>query len=484
MSKQGVNAPYNQAITTGLNNSVPSFTNIAWQPRFGFAWSPSSWLKNTVFRGGVGIFMDSFQGSIADNLIENTPQDNLFVVVGNISPTETVQGNGFATAAASNTALVNGFKAGQNLAQLQAATGGLFSAPGFTTVGNIHAPITEEWNFEMQKGLGNNTSFTLNYVGSHGYHETTAFNGVNGFCPTSVCPNGFLGLPQSAPDARFSTVTDVRTVGVSNYNGLSASFQHRFARGLQMQASYTWGHALDEVSNGGLNSFIANGYGNSILNPGNNNNFRQLNYGNADYDVRHSFNANYVYEIPKGPTAFLKGWQLSGTLFWHSGFPYTVVNTAASGVLSGFGYGGTVWANYASASHQSCKGPSGSLDGGINPCISTANFPQFGNAASQLNSLDVGQTRNQFFGPHYFDTDMTVMKYTQIPHWETAKVGMGVQFFNILNHPNFAQPVNDLASPHFGQVRSTVNPPTSILGSFLGGDASVRLIQLTAKFNF
>ena len=79
---------------------------------------------------------------------------------------------------------------------------------------------------------------------------------------------------------------------------------------------------------------------------------------------------------------------------------------------------------------------------------------------------------------------MTIMKYTQIPHWETAKLAIGVQFFNLFNHPNFPSPVNDESSPHFGQVRGTVNPPTSILGSFLGGDASTRLIELTAKFNF
>jgi hypothetical protein len=96
----------------------------------------------------------------------------------------------------------------------------------------------------------------------------------------------------------------------------------------------------------------------------------------------------------------------------------------------------------------------------------------------------MNQRRNQFYGPHYFDTDMTIMKYTAIPHWETAKFGIGAQFFNLFNHPNFASPVNNVANPQFGQVLSTVNPPTSILGSFLGGDASVRLIQLTAKFNF
>ena len=96
----------------------------------------------------------------------------------------------------------------------------------------------------------------------------------------------------------------------------------------------------------------------------------------------------------------------------------------------------------------------------------------------------MNQTRNQFYGPHYFDTDMTIMKYTRIPHWETAKLGIGAQFFNLLNHPNFQSPINDINSNSFGQVLGTVNPPTSILGSFLGGDASTRLIQLTAKFNF
>jgi len=500
VSQEGTAAPYNQAVKTGLGTAVPSFTNVAWQPRLGFTWSPS-FMKNTVLRGGIGIFMDTFQGSIADSLIENTPLDNGFTVVGNLSPGEAAQGNAFATAAASNQALVSGFNSGANLAALETATGGNFSPPGFTTVGNIHAPLTQEWNFEVQHQFGNNTALTLNYVGSHGIYETIGFNGLNGYCPPAPlyaggpsCQNGWPGL-QSAQqagslvgvggwDGRFGTVTDIRTVGVSHYDGLSASVQHRFAHGLQMQASYLYGHALDEVSNGGLNPFISNGYGNSILNPAVDTNFRGFNYGNADYDTRNSVNANYVYELPKGPTPALKGWQLSGTWFWRTGFPYTVTNGAASGVLSGLGFGGPAFATYNGSGYPNCSGPGGTLD--VNPvaCIPTSGFPDFGNAANQLATGLVNQRRNQFYGPHYWDTDMTVMKYTRFPKWETAKLGVGVQFFNLFNHPNFASPVNDLSSPHFGQVRSTVNPPTSILGSFLGGDASTRLIQLTAKFNF
>jgi hypothetical protein len=495
VAAQGISAPYNQAIATGFSNMAPGFTSVAVQPRFGFAWSPA-FLKNTVLRGGFGLFMDTFQGSVADSLIENTPQDNIFEAFGgNLSPAETNGGNLFATTHASNTALVTGFAAGENLAGLQAATGGLFSPPSITTLENINAPMTAEWNFEIQKQFGNNTSVIVNYVGSHGYHETFSYNGLNGYCPTgpgNLCPNGWPGLPATQPDGRFVTVTDIRTNAISSYNGLNLTLQHRFNHGLQMQANYLYGHALDEVSNGGLNPFIDNGFGNSILNPINNANPR-ASYGNADYDTRQSFNANYVYELPKGPTPVLKGWQLSGTFFFRTGFPFTAINGLAQDYLSGNGFGGPVFANYTGSGVPSCTGPKGALDTGITPCLSPSTFPDIGLANSgfggdeglaQLSTGTELQRRNQFIGPRYFDTDMTVMKYTQIPHWETAKFGVGVQFFNLFNHPNFAAPINDESNPAFGQIVHTVNPPTSILGSFLGGDASTRLIQLTAKFNF
>jgi len=472
--------PYNQSIVTGQANALTGFTAVSYQPRFGFSWSPTM-LRNTVIRGGIGIFMDTFPGQIADALSSNTPLLNTFQVFGsNLSPTELNNGNVFQVAAASNTALVNGFASGATLASLITATGGFFSPPGFANPGHIVAPTTTEWNFEIQHSFGNSTVFTANYVGNHGIHETDLFNGVNGFCPASVCPNGWPGLPATQPDPRFSTVTEYNTVGISNYNGLNFSLQHRFSHGLQTQINYTWGHALDEVSNGGFNPFYSpsTGGGASILSPANNQNLRQFNYGNADYDTRHSINANYVYEVPKGPTALLKGWQLSGTVFFRTGFPYTVLNSGASGTLSTLGFGGPAFAEYDGSGHPTCSGPKGTLD---NPgsCIPTSGFPDFvsNNPANQLLTGIVNQRRNQFTGPRYFDTDLTLMKYTQVPHFETMKIGIGAQFFNLFNHPNFQPPINDINSGAFGQVQGTVNPPTSILGSFLGGDASPRLVQ-------
>lgn len=490
------NTAYNKQVLTGLGTGFTGFTKVAFQPRFGFSWSPAT-LKNTVIRGGIGIFMDTFPGQIADGLSGNLPLVNQFILVGsNLSPQETAQGNLFTLAAASNTALLNGFGNGQSYNQINQAvinSGNLlgFFPPGFTNPGHIVAPTTQEWNLEIQHMFGNSTAVTLNYVGNHGIHETAGFNGVNGYCPPSVCTLGWPGLPASQPDPGYGEVNEYNTVGISNYNGLNLSVQHRFSHGLQMQVNYSWGHALDEVSNGGFNPFI-DVSGASLLNPANDQNLRQYNYGNADYDVRHSINANYVYELPKGPTALLKGWQLSGTVFWRTGFPYTVTNSGVTDELSSLGSGAPAFANYnGPTSHQVCRGPGGSLDGGPIPCISTSYFPDFGDCgagqpcpSNQLGEGYMDQRRNQFFGPHYFDTDMTIMKYTRIPHWETAKLGIGAQFFNLFNHPNFQAPINNINDPSFGQVLGTVNPPTSILGSFLGGDASTRLIQLTAKFNF
>jgi hypothetical protein len=76
------------------------------------------------------------------------------------------------------------------------------------------------------------------------------------------------------------------------------------------------------------------------------------------------------------------------------------------------------------------------------------------------------------------------MKTFQIPRWEAGKFGIGLQFFNLFNHPNFDQPVGDVANPQFGLINTTVSTPTSILGSFLGGDASPRLIQIKASLTF
>jgi len=488
--------PYNQSIVTGLSAAAPALTKIAWQPRFGFAWTPPG-LKNTVLRGGFGLFADTFPGNVADNLSQNPPYDNTFVVSGRISQTTGI-GNVFETASNSNAAFVAGFKSGGTLASISASDPA-FAPPNISSVGTVKVPTYEEWNFELQQGIGARTSFTINYVGNHGYHETAVDNGLNAWCPSSVtyangiCPTPFAGLPNAQLagglstsggnavggwDGRFGTATQVLTAAVSNYNGVTFSVQHAFSHGLQVQGNFSWSHAIDEISNGGLLPFTY-GTNESLLYPTNPFNLRS-NYGNADYDTRKYLSINYVYEVPYwgGPKPLTKGWQLSGTLFTRSGLPYTVIDGGTSSALGGFGYGGSLFANYDGVAQPTQgKGCATASPPSATPCLNLADFTS---ASSGFGT----QGRNQFYGPAYFDTDFTVMKFTNIPHWEQGKLGIGFQFFNILNHPNFDQPTRDIANPYFGSITRALSTPTSILGSFLGGDASPRLIQLSMKFNF
>jgi hypothetical protein len=285
-------------------------------------------------------------------------------------------------------------------------------------------------------------------------------------------------------------------VGTSNYNGLTATVQHRFSHGLQLSGNFTWSHALDDISNGGFLAFNGSTAGSleSPLVP----NPAQIsrNYGNADYDTRKYASISYVYQVPYkwGPKPAFDGWQISGTVFTRSGLPYTVTDLASSEAIASDGYGGTLWAGYNGAPQPGCgAGAAAAVTGGEkSPCVNINSFNPVVSPVTLANgsvlapSYGFGnQMRNQFFGPSYFNTDFTVMKFFGIPHWEQGKLGIGAQFFNVLNHPNFDDPVRDMSNvAQFGQIIRDVGTPTSILGSFLGANADPRLIQLSAKFNF
>jgi len=476
-----VNIPYNQALIPGLHQAWRRFTRLVWQPRIGFAWTPFG-LKSTVLSGGVGLFMDTLPGIIASYLSSNSPLLNSFTVSGdNLSPEE--PSNLFNDAVSSNKAFVTGFTNDGTLASITASDPSPFIPPNLTNTVDTKAPRYQEWNFSVQQGVGANTSLTFNYVGNHGIFIPISLSGVNAYCPRSACPGGFIGLPTAAPDKRFSAVNEIHSAGVSNYNGLAVSFRHRFQKGFQLQANYTWSHALDETSNGGF--FIFNGgSAGSVLNPQDSNNVRKYNYGNADYDTRHYFSANYVWELPyrRGPALLLKGWRVAGTVFTRGGFPYTVFDSFATNLLSqfnyganGFGFGSPVYANFLGTSYPGCSTPR-------RRCLDES---EFSSPAAQAPYTYGAQRRNQFYGPGFFDTDLTLMKEVKIPGWEGARFEVGASFFNMFNHPNFDQPNTDIGTPStFGQITETISTPTSILGAGLSGSTAPRLIQLTARITF
>src|SRR5262249_50414303 len=163
-----INTPYNQAIRTGLHQALPAYTRIGWEPRLGFAWTPRGAGTDTVVRGGIGIFHDFFPATVADSFLNNPPVYNQFFVgPGTLAPG--TPGNVLSQAAAANSAFANGFASGGTLSSITAATlPNVFFPPGFfSSARSIHAPQYQEWNFELQQGIGQKTSLSINYVGNH-----------------------------------------------------------------------------------------------------------------------------------------------------------------------------------------------------------------------------------------------------------------------------------------------------------------------------
>jgi hypothetical protein len=510
--------PYNQAIVKNQEQAFIETDPILWSPRFSFAWQPFGVTHNTVLRGGIGVFYDSLPLGLTLGIWRNPPLVNQFNVVNNnLAPGEA--SNLFKDAAASEQAFRTGFDTGATLADFQNLVPNFFP-PGLTALQKrTHSPQYQRWSLELQQGLGNSTSLSVGYFGHHGIHELVQNSAANAW--------GFGSLPASAPDPRFSQVTELETVAVSNYNGMVASFKHRMSRWSQglLHINYTYGRAFDEVSNGGLFNFTLYG----TLSPQNPRDLRGA-YGPADYDVRHSLNASYVWELPikaalrgHGPSSLMNGWQVSGAFFAHTGFPYTVFDDSLGESLAPKNYFGQIYA--VPVGPLGSQPPCGAdatftPSGAAQPCLpEELLFPP--NAPPMVNpdalfvqpgcetdfnrghlpgrsgpcsgkEVSFAQGRNHFRGPGYFSTDFAIMKSTKVPRWDNSELRIGFQFFNILNHPNFGLPFIDSSTPVLGVIGYMAQSSTSLLGnaqsvtSFLGTNqnGSARMIQLKAELKF
>ena len=477
------NSPYNAAIQTGLQQGFPKMEAIVWEPRVGFAYSAR---HDTVVRGGFGVFSDLYPGQIMERFISNPPFVASFNIDGlNIAPG--VPGSAFTAAAVSNQALLQGFQSGGTLASISAAAaaaGGIFRPPTIASANNGMAnPKYLQWNLEIEHSLGSKTTLTVNYVGNHGYDLFVVNPGYNTYCnPAKVdaatglvhlcAANGFIGvLPVSALDRRFNNVTQLTNSGISNYYGLTATLVRRFTKGLSGQINYTWSHSLDDVSNGGLQPYSTNNASDSLLYQIDPTNLRRLNYGPSDYDFRHNLSASYIWELPvKSSNGFLNaavgGWTIAQTFKARSGQPYSVVNSNIPGSVLGNGSSAVVLGNFLGGSIPSCNSPDVA-------CLSTSQFTVkgWGNIP-----------RNSFRGPMYFDTDLSIYKAFKVKERLTFTVGANA--YNVLNHPNFANPDGDLANGTFGHITATVSAPSSPYGNFQSAAASGRILQLMAKLRF
>ena len=497
-----VNQPLNAAIQTHLGNLFSSTPLAVLQPRTAIAWQ---FEPKSVLRAGFGIFSDILPGSVADLIGTNPPYDKTFQggllgTVGGAAIAPGVPNSAPDAAVAANQRFSSGFPQGQlSCASPQADPATCLPPVAITAVptGTLHAPYFMEWSLGMEHQFGTKASLLARYVGTRAVNQPylTQMNGYQ-----TVCPGCFAPFPYMQPtDPRFSAVTQLATGENSHYNGLQLTAMKRLGHGLQGQFNYTWSRCMDTVSNGGFLQFSAGG----ILSPLPGELARD--YGPCDYDIRHNLNAQYVYQLPihlqnRLLAPALNGWQISGTMFWHSGVPFSVLSTAYSangnGIVQGSGpQFASVVTGVPLYEHHPVAGVTqpGTLQW-LNPAaFVSAVDPSTGQCAGDDNPqhCQFGNLgRNALRGPDFVWNDFYLTKW--FPVSERVKLRVEAQFFNVFNHQNFGLPSMTLAGipgkpstqTGFGALTYTTSPPTGLLGVGLGGDSSPRMIAFQARLEF
>jgi hypothetical protein len=497
-----VNQPLNDAIQTGMGTVFASTPLAILQPRTAIAWE---FAPHSVLRSGFGLFSDILPGSVADTVGMNPPyvrtfQGGLLGTVGGTAVAPGVPASAVDATIAANQALGSGFSAGElSCGSPQANPASCLPPVAITAVpdGQLRAPYFMEWSVGIQRQFAKTGTVNAQYVGTRAVNQAYLTQ-VNGY--QTVCQDCFAPFPYLKPtDPRFGAVTQFSTGANSHYSGLQLSATKRLGHGLQGQVNYTWSHCMDTVSNGGFLQFAAG----AILSPLPGDLAR--NYGPCDYDIRHNLTAQYVYQLPIKVQNHrlgyaLNGWQVSGTAFFHSGIPFSVLSTPYSANGNGIVQGsGPQFATLAPGvpvyEHRAIPGVTqpGTIQW-LNPnafvsAVDPSTGKCFGGDSSRTCQFgDLG--RNALRGPDFVWSDFYLTKWFALT--EHSKLRLEAQFFNLFNHPNFGLPSMVLAGipgkpstqTGFGALTYTVSPPTGLLGVGLGGDSSPRMIAFQARIEF
>jgi hypothetical protein len=233
---------------------------------------------------------------------------------------------------------------------------------------DMRTPTLISWSLRVQQEITPNTSLTIGYVGSHGYHELVGIDANTPFpviCPASPCPAvyptwdpsqltsptnspaigfpigsplagkpvpaGMYYIPAGAPRAnpKIANTWTWFSQGISNYHALQVDVNRRFSRGLSLRGVYTWSKALDDGDS--LNATAAANAPGLVSNPFN----LRADYGPATYDVRNMGVINAIYELPFGKgqplasdlhgmsSVLVSGWSVNSIVTLQSGFPFT-----------------------------------------------------------------------------------------------------------------------------------------------------------------
>jgi outer membrane receptor protein involved in Fe transport len=320
---------------------------------------------------------------------------------------------------------------------------------------NINVAQTQFWSAAVQRQLGKNTMIEVSYSGAKGNHlydiENINLLGAAQFylgAPVVTSPDcnpgnvSYNGVCLTRPNNQYSNLNMRGSLGISMYNAANIKFQTQplGKTGMYLVANYTWAHALDNISStfsdslqGGSGYIGSLGY-TTVADP-------KLDYGNADYDVRHRFVLSPVWQTPwfnsgKGwERQALGGWTVSGIYTVRSGIPFTI-------------YDYTNDFNFYTVPRLTPGGPYQSSTGtpvAVGPNlfnVLTAPLPaSFAPLDPTLGISDFGPypagmtARNAFRGPGAWNLDLAVTKNFKLT--ERFALEFRAEGYDIFNHHNY-----------------------------------------------
>jgi hypothetical protein len=487
-------------------------------PRIGFAYDIFGDGK-TSLRGGAGIFYDSrVMGMLSNRFVDEWPFSPQFILstAGNSAPTASSTAGSFSDPLCTQAAT----QATLNCTGAQAASYPKFPNPfpapssfpynppfneiavSYDPSGEYKVPTIYEANLTVERELPHDLLVRIGYVGSRSTHilETQDFNAAP--CCTTTGKAG-IGIANATVKAAsggkfgsntFSTVqADITDIN-STYHSLQASAQKRMSHHFTILANYTWSRTLDDLPFGEGVSGFDTGY--STL-PLSNPNRHRFDYGPSGFDHTHVFSGSYVWQTPslKGSRSFIRhlfgDYELSGIVTAASGRPITVLQGTE---ISGTGIGndrGTYIAGVDPYSQSSCAGVTAKCVSWLTAAaFQPTKVPNPANPGTTMNNPAIFGTfgnvaKNALRLPRTSDWDVQVSKYFSIT--ERWKLQLRGEYFNVLNHPNFAPESTSCNGPCATDQISGFDKlnGNSAFGTFRAGQAAdARIAQLAIKIIF
>ena len=450
-----------QVGTNGLAANAAYKQNYNYEPRIGFAEDLFGTGK-TVIRGGYAYLVDQPVSNAVSGLTTNPPFSTSVSYNGAAIPVSTL----YASAKASGI--------------------------GISSINpNFKNAYIESFNLNVQQALPRGIVASLGYYGSVGRHLRIATNENQASGPVGS-PHLYSKLSANSPIdpgvSIASNISEVNSIGTSNYNAMWAVLSKNMSHGLEVNMNYEWSKSMD------INSLGSQG--GLTLQDSNN---PSGNYGLSDFDTRNHVAGTAIYALPFKGNRLVSGYQLSTIVQYQTGNPVNITAGSSSyNGLTGVVRPSQVGHIVTRKSQTPVAGSASSFTnvtfiqntGGLSPggtvcdittytpaCVFEVQGTQASSATATAPTSYTGignMQRNAVTGPGFADVDLSGQKETKL--FAGVTFILRVDAFDILNHPNFGQPSGNVQSSAFGQISAT---------RFATSDGgSSRQLQISGKFTF